>query len=103
MLAQARKDTLKAFFSNIAFDDDRELIENITAPTLIISSKLGKEVPSATALFLRNTIENSQLFEINDIDHFAFATQASLINAVIDQFMSPSCECLLPNTANKES
>tara|TARA_R110001592_G_scaffold363396_3_gene687797 strand:- start:9312 stop:10190 length:879 start_codon:yes stop_codon:yes gene_type:complete len=103
MLAQARKDTLKAFFSNIAYDDDRELIGNITAPTLIISSKLGKEVPSATALFIRNAIENSQLFEINGIDHFAFATQASLINAVIDQFMSPRCQCLLPNTTNKES
>ena len=88
--------TINAFFSSIATDDDRALMSRIIAPTLIISSRLGQEVPSGTALFLRQTIPNSQLFELNDIDHFAYATKSGLLNQVIEQFISPQCDINLP-------
>ncbi len=88
--------TIKAFFENIAYDDDRALMSKISAPTLLISSRLGKEVPSSTALFLRQQIKNSQLFELNDIDHFAYATKSGLINQTIEQFIFPHCEIDLP-------
>ena len=101
MAEQAGKDTIKAFFSNIAYDDDRALLKKIIAPTLIISSRLDKEVPSDTALYLRQAIKGSQLFEINDIDHFAYATQSTLVNQVIEQFITPRCEIIIPTpTAN---
>ncbi|WP_165474800.1 alpha/beta fold hydrolase [Legionella nagasakiensis] len=96
MAEQAGRDTIKAFFSNVAYDDDRALIANINVPTLIISSRMGEEVPSETALFLRQKIKNAQLFEINDIDHYAFATQSGLVNRVIEQFIEPSCDIILP-------
>ena len=93
--------TIKAFFASIAYDDDRALMSRISAPTLIISSRLGQEVPSGTALFLRQNIPNSQLFELNDIDHFAYATKSGLINQVIEQFIFPSCDIHLPKDRSK--
>lgn len=96
------RETVKAFFENIAYDDDRDLMSKISAPTLLISSRLGKEVPSTTALFLREQIKNSQLFELNDIDHFAYATKSGLINQVIDQFIFPRCDIELPKELNTQ-
>lgn len=96
MAHQAGKETIKAFFTNIAYDDDRAMMANITVPTLIISNTLGQEVPSDVALFLRNTIPKAQLCEINDIGHFAFATQSGLVNHMIAQFIQPSCDIVLP-------
>ncbi|KTD06984.1 alpha/beta fold hydrolase [Legionella jamestowniensis] len=96
MAAQAGKETIKAFFNHIAYDDDRSLMANISVPTLIISSTMDHEVPSDTALFLRKTIPNAQLCEINDIGHFVFATQSGLVNHVIKQFIQPSCDIVLP-------
>ena len=93
---QAGLDTIKGFFTNISKDDDRALMRHITAPTLIISSRLGKEAPSSTALFLRQKIPNAQLFEVNDIDHFAYAMKSNLINSVIEQFILPRCDVILP-------
>lgn len=92
----AGRETVRAFFTDIAYDDDRALLAKICVPTLIISSRLGKEVPSDTALYLRQQIKNAQLFEINDIDHFAYATKKNLINDVIKQFVFPETDILLP-------
>ena len=97
ILSSARKETILAFFNDIAFDDDRELLKNISVPTLIISSLLGDEVPPAVGVYLRECITNSQLFELNDIDHFAFATQSRIINQVIDQFINPICNINIPS------
>lgn len=97
MAAEAGKETLKAFFTNIAYDDDRDLMANISVPTLIINSLSGQEVPSETGLFLRQSIAKAQLFEINDIGHFAFATQSGLVNRVIEQFIQPKCDIILPH------
>jgi pimeloyl-ACP methyl ester carboxylesterase len=93
---QAGLDTIKGFFTNISKDDDRALMRQIIAPTLIISSRLGKGAPSATALFLRQQIPNAQLFEVNDIDHFAYAMKSNLINRMIEQFLLPRCDVILP-------
>ena len=68
----------------------------IEAKTLIIASQLGAEVPFETSLFLRQNIRSSQLVEINDIDHFAFGTQQGLVNRIIEHFVSPTCDIMLP-------
>ena len=96
MAKQSGRETTKAFFNNIAYDDDRDLMSQITAPTLLISSRLGQEVPSSTAIFLRQQIKNSMLYELNDIDHFAYATKSKLINHVIEQFIFPKYEIFIP-------
>tara|TARA_R110000868_G_scaffold8205_3_gene42438 strand:- start:28612 stop:29460 length:849 start_codon:yes stop_codon:yes gene_type:complete len=97
MLASAKKETLLSFFNNIAYDDDRSLLKDITTATLIICSRLDKEVPTAVAMYLRENMPNAQLFELNDIDHFGFATQSALVNQVIEQFIQPSCTINLPS------
>lgn len=96
MAEQAGRDTIKAFFTNIVYEDVRDLLPNIDLPTLIISSRLGQEVPSDTAIYMRQKLKNSQLVEINGIDHFAFATQTELINRIINQFIDPSCCTCMP-------
>ena len=96
MIPLAGKETIKAFFSNVAYDADRALMTKITARTLIIASQLGAEVPFKTSLFLRQHIRHSKLVEINDIDHFAFGTKQGLINDLIEQFVRPSCDISIP-------
>jgi non-heme chloroperoxidase len=96
MLTADSKETINAFFTNIAYDDDRPLLKNIIVPTLIMSSKLGKEVPADTAFFMQKMIAQSQLVEINDIDHFAFATKSQLVNQLIEQFIAPECDIIIP-------
>ncbi len=97
MMAKAKKETILAFFNNIAIDDDRNLLKDITVPTLIINGKLSKEVPSEVGLYLRQHIVNSQFYELNNADQFAFATQSFLVNNLIAQFVSPSCSICIPN------
>ncbi|MCC5791929.1 MAG: alpha/beta hydrolase [Legionellaceae bacterium] len=97
MLSKAKKETILAFFNNIAHDDDRNLLQDIVVPTLIISGILSDEVPPEVGLYLREHIRDSQLFELNHIDQFAFATQSSLVNHIIKQFIKPSCRICIPD------
>lgn len=97
MLNDHSRETIKAFFTDIAYDDDRELIKNITVPTLILSGYLDKEVPSATAHYMRQAIPNSQLVELNGTDQFSFATQSHLVNQLIAQFIKPTCGVIIPD------
>ena len=90
MTHEAGKETIRAFFTDISRDDDRALLERITAPTLILSSALGQEVPAAVALFMRERIPDARLAELPGADHFAFATQAGLVNRLIEQFIDPA-------------
>lgn len=99
MLVKAKKETILAFFNNIALDDDRALLPNITTPTLIINSVLGEEVPTDVGLYLRQNIANSQYYEINGVGHFVFATQSRLVNEAIKQFISPSTSICIPKSA----
>lgn len=96
MVPLTTKKTLKGFFTNIAYDDDRDLIKNIKARTLILNGVLGQEVTSEVAFYLRQNISNSQLVEINGIDHFAFATQVDITNKLIEQFLEPKCSINVP-------
>jgi non-heme chloroperoxidase len=89
MASSTSKETLAGFFCNIANDDDRELMKKINVPTLILTSSLGKEVPPDVGLFLRKEIPQSHLIEIPGVDHFFFATAPKLVNALIEQFLSP--------------
>lgn len=96
MAEKAGKATIKAFFTNIAYDDDRELVQQIAVPTLILSSTLGTEVPSKVSMFLRENIKDSILVELSNLDHFCFATNAPYVNSIIEQFIAPRCEILIP-------
>ncbi|QLE78792.1 alpha/beta hydrolase [Francisella sp. Scap27] len=96
MLAKAKKETILAFFNNIALDDDRKLLSDITTPTLIINGILGEEVPTDVGLYLRQNIANSQYYEINGVGHFVFATQSKLVNQTIEQFIDPSTSINIP-------
>ena len=97
MLAKAKKETLIGFFNSIAYDDNRSLLKNISVPTLILSGILSTEVPSNVGLYLREHIQQSQLVELNGIDQFTFATQSSLVNQAIEQFLEPRCNICLPD------
>ena len=96
MMNSAKSETILAFFSDIANQDIRGILSNITVPTLIISSLLGKEVPIEVGRYLVNVIKNAHLVEINDMGHFVFATQSSIVNQIIDQFLKPHCSLSLP-------
>jgi len=87
MSLNAGVDTLLGLFNGISLDDDRWLLKDITAPTLIISSTAGQEVPSAVGLFLRGQIAKARLVELPGVDHFAFATRPELINLLIEQVL----------------
>jgi pimeloyl-ACP methyl ester carboxylesterase len=88
MAEKAGLDTLLGFFEHMVNDDDRHLIPLITAPTLIISSSMGKEVPAQTACYLRGRIGNSKLVEIPDADHFFHVTRPVFVNEVVRSFLS---------------
>lgn len=102
MLQQATKKALLGFFTDIAYDDDRYLLRDIVAQTLIINSRLSKEVPAGVGIEMRMQIKNSLLFELNDIDHFAFATHSEIINKIIHQFIEPSCKIIIPKHSGEE-
>ena len=82
----AGADTLRGFFSGIARDDDRAILEEIDCPTLLIASALGQEVPPEVALFMRQRIRRACLVELAGADHFAFATRPVLVNGLIEDF-----------------
>lgn len=84
MSLTAGAETLMGFFDSISFDDDRELMSRIAAPTLLISGTIGREVPSDVSLFLRREIPGSKLVELPGVDHFSFATRPDLVNGLID-------------------
>ncbi|MGA5134892.1 alpha/beta fold hydrolase [Streptomyces olivoreticuli] len=88
MSRTAGLDTLLGFFDDISLDDDRGLLPDITAPTLLMSSTAGQEVPSGAALHLRNTIPNARLTELPGADHFAFATRPALFNQLLEAFLA---------------
>ena len=88
MSYNAGTSTLLGFFNHISLDDDRHLVPQILAPTLLISGSLGKEVPSQSGLYLRNHLKKATMVEIPDAGHFSFITRPLLVNALIDGFLS---------------
>jgi non-heme chloroperoxidase len=85
MSREAGVRTLLGFFDGISHDDDRELLAEIAAPTMLIAGTAGQEVPSAVAMYLRTHIRDARLVELPGVDHFAFATRPELINHLIEQ------------------
>lgn len=92
MTIQCGVATLKAFFNNIALENFRPLLPNIKAKTLIIQATSDKVVVPQVTLYMRNTIPAAQLVEIEGADHFVFATRVTLINSLIENFISPECQ-----------
>ncbi len=85
---EAGTESLLGFFNNISFDDDRNLLSLIRAPTLIISGCKGKEVSSAVAEYLHRQIDGSKLVELAGGDHFLGLTRPELVNWAIEDFLS---------------
>ncbi len=88
MSLEAGADTVAAFFNNIARDDDRGLLPRVTAPTLLITGSLDREVPPAVGIFMRQQIPKAHLMEIPGGDHFVFATKAGLVNCMLEEFFT---------------
>jgi pimeloyl-ACP methyl ester carboxylesterase len=86
MSLNAGADTLRGFFDKISRDDDRHPPPVISAPTVLISGTPSQEVPSEVGLYMRRHIAKARLVELPGVDHFAFASHASLINASIEAF-----------------
>ena len=80
--------TLLGFFENISLDDDRARLPAIKAPTLLVASAIGREVPVGVALHLRTAIGRAGLAELPGTDHFAFATRPDLVNNLLDSFLT---------------
>ncbi|PMD37485.1 alpha/beta-hydrolase [Hyaloscypha variabilis F] len=80
--------TLLGFFNHISRDDDRHLVPQILAPTLLITGSMSQEVPSQSAMYLRQKIKDARMVEIPDADHFAFITRPVIVNALIEGFLS---------------
>jgi non-heme chloroperoxidase len=68
MSRAAGTDTLMGFFEGISRDDDRHLLPAVTTPTMLVTSGLGREVPSDVGLYLRAHIPESWLVEIPGAD-----------------------------------
>ncbi|GAB3155227.1 alpha/beta hydrolase [Amycolatopsis stemonae] len=86
MSRQAGVGTLLGFFTDIAADDHRADLAKIVAPTLLLSSALGREVPLDVALQMRTAIPNALLAELPGADHFALATRPELTNRLLHNF-----------------
>jgi non-heme chloroperoxidase len=87
MSRTAGTDTLMGFFDGIARDDDRYLLGSVATPTLLVTSGLGREVPSEVGLYLRRNIPQSWLVEIPGAHHFVFATRPRLVNELLAHFL----------------
>ena len=92
---QTKKRTLISFFKNQAYEDFRDYLPHIHVPTLMITGTLNKEVPPGVGLYLRQHIPHSQLIELNEKDHFLFATAVALVNRSIENFIQPQCDLCL--------
>ena len=103
MSINAGLDTPTGFFEGISHDDDRAFLERISAPTLLIASTAGQEVPSEVGVYLRQHIRGARLVELPGADHFAFATRPELVNLLIEQIvpstLPPSSRDSSPRTA----
>jgi pimeloyl-ACP methyl ester carboxylesterase len=88
MSRSAGTDTLMGFVEGISRDDDRHLLQSIATSTLVVSSAIGREVPSDVGLYLRERIGKSCLVEIPGAGHFVFATRPLLLNMLLAQFLS---------------
>jgi len=87
MSYNAGANTLLGFFNHISRDDDRHLVPQICAYALITGS-MSQEVPSQSAVYLRQEIKDARMVEIPDADHFAFITRPVVVNALIEGFLS---------------
>jgi non-heme chloroperoxidase len=87
MSRTAGTDTLMGFFEGISRDDDRHLLSSIATPTLVVTSGMGREVPSDVGAYLRGHIAESWLVELPGADHFVFATRPRLVNELLAQFL----------------
>ena len=87
MSLEAGADTIAAFFKNIAQDDHRRLLPRVTAPTLLITGSLHREVPHAVGYSCGSNSERTSM-EIPGGDHFVFATKAALVNCMLEQFFA---------------
>ena len=96
MSFEAGADTIAAFFNNIAQDDDRGLLPRVTAPTLLITGSLDREVPPAVGIFMRQQIPKAHLMEIPGGDHFVFATKAGLVNSMLEEFFANGAAAASP-------
>jgi non-heme chloroperoxidase len=94
MSRSAGTDTLMGFFDGISRDDDRHLLGSIATSTLVLTSGIGREVPSDVGLYLRGRIAKSWLVEIPGADHFVFATRPRLVNELLAQFLFTAPEAL---------
>ncbi|KAL6889942.1 hypothetical protein GGI43DRAFT_387723 [Trichoderma evansii] len=80
-------ETLCGFFEHIVNDDDRSLVSKVKAKTLLLASSLGKEVPTPTAIYLRQHLPNATLVEVPDSDHFFPVTRPTAVNQLIMSFL----------------
>lgn len=88
----AGKNTVLSFFENLGLEDFRDLLPQIKAPTLILWPVLSDEIPRDVVFYMAKKIPNSQLVEINGMDHFVTDTNASLVNILISNFVNPKCD-----------
>ena len=87
MSLEAGAETIAAFFNNISRTTIAGL-PRVTAPTLLITGSLDREVPPAVGIFMRQQIPKAHLMEIPGGDHFVFATKAGLVNCMLEQFFA---------------
>ena len=100
ILDMASKYATRTFWTDMCFDNDLDLMGNITAPALFVTSSLSTVVPVDVAYRLRTLVAGeAQVVEIPSADHFVQMTQAPLVNALLDQFISPKCH-LYPTAAH---
>ncbi|KAJ2981770.1 hypothetical protein NQ176_g1823 [Zarea fungicola] len=84
--------TVRKFFDDIVNDDDRHLLPAVRARTLLLTPSLGKEVPSQTAMYLKQNLHNAKLVEIPDADHFFNVTRPVIVNELIAGFLKFNLE-----------
>lgn len=87
MAHKAGLQTIRRFFDDIANDDDRHLLPMVRARTLLLSASLGQEVPSQTAIYLKQSLPDAKLVEIPNADHFFNVTRPVIVNELIAGFL----------------
>jgi pimeloyl-ACP methyl ester carboxylesterase len=71
----------------ISRKDYSDVLSNIVAETLIITSKEDRILPYQDSIFLAEKIPHSSLFLLNKCGHLATLEKGEIVSAVIDQFI----------------
>lgn len=83
-----REDDINRWFEKLKKEDFRDRLSEIKIPTLIIHGKQDEIVPWQASEYLRENIENSEIFLLEKVGHAPMVEVPGIFNQVLMRFLN---------------